>query len=85
MLNDTNWSESFAPNGTLLGLGDTCYRKKYADTLERIANEGVEAFYSGSIAQNIIDKIQATGGIMTLDDLANYSVNVKNASTIDYR
>ena len=85
MLNDTNWSESYAPNGTLLGLGDTVYRNKFANALEKIANEGADAFYSGSIASNIIDKIGQTGGIMTLDDLANYTVMVKNASTIGYR
>jgi gamma-glutamyltranspeptidase/glutathione hydrolase len=85
MLNDTNWSESFAPNGTLLGFGDTVYRKKYANALEKIANEGAGAFYNGSIAANTINKINQTGGIMTLSDLAGYTALVKNASSIAYR
>jgi len=85
MLNDTNWSEAYAPNGTLLGMGDIVYRKKFAIALEKIANEGAGAFYNGSIAANTIKKITQTGGIMTLNDLANYTVLVKNASSIGYR
>ena len=29
-----------------------------ADTLERIANEGPNAFYTGDIAQSIVDSLQ---------------------------
>ena len=46
---DPVWAEDFAPNGTRLQLGDTITRKRYADTLETIANEGIETLYSGSI------------------------------------
>ena len=40
---DPNWALDFAPNGTLVGLGDIITRKRYADTLETIANEGPDA------------------------------------------
>jgi gamma-glutamyltranspeptidase/glutathione hydrolase len=87
ILNDTNWSESYAPNGQYLKEGDRAYRLKFANTLERIANEGVDVFYNSnsSIAQNIVSKVQETGGIMTADDLEGYKVLVKNASMITYR
>lgn len=87
MLNDTNWSETYAPNGQFLKEGDKAYRKNFANTLERIANEGVDVFYNreSSIAQNTVRKIQATGGIMTADDLEGYKVLVKEASMITYR
>lgn len=87
ILNDTNWSESYAPKGVYLKEGDKAYRQKFANVLERIANEGVGVFYDrdSSIAQNIVSKIQATGGIMTADDLEGYQVLVKNASMITYR
>lgn len=86
-MNDTNWSESYAPNGTLLGVGDRVYRKKFANTLERIANEGAGVFYdeNSSIAQNIVKKVKQTGGIMTLDDLKGYKALVKEPSMITYR
>lgn len=79
------WALEFAPNGTRLGLGDTITRKRYADTLEAIANQGPDAFYSGPIAETMINALQAANGTMTLDDLKNYTVAIRNVSQIDYR
>ncbi|WFD34761.1 hypothetical protein MCUN1_001605 [Malassezia cuniculi] len=45
-----------------------------ADTLEKIAKDGPDAFYSGEIAQGIVDTLARDGGIMTLEDLAGYRV-----------
>ncbi|THC88214.1 hypothetical protein EYZ11_012342 [Aspergillus tanneri] len=75
----------FAPNGTRLGLGDTMTRKRYADILEVIAERGPNAFYTGPIAETMINAVQEANGIMTLDDLKNYSVIIRNISQIDYR
>lgn len=43
-----------------------------AKTLRIIQEEGADAFYRGEIAEAIVDKIQASGGAMTLEDLAEY-------------
>jgi gamma-glutamyltranspeptidase/glutathione hydrolase len=75
----------FAPNGTLLGLGDTITRRRYADTLEAIANRGPDAFYTGPIAQTIIKTIQSNGGTMTMQDLQNYTVAIQTPQNITYR
>ncbi|KAH9826144.1 nucleophile aminohydrolase, partial [Teratosphaeria destructans] len=56
---DPNWSIDFAPNGTLLGLGDTMTRKRYADTLETIATAGPDAFYAGPLADATVDALRA--------------------------
>lgn len=86
ILNDTDFGPIYAPNGSFLGVGEMAYRPKLADTLETIANEGVEVFYrNSSIATNMIKKIQATGGIMTEDDLAGYTAIVREAAMIEYR
>lgn len=85
LVHDPAWAIDFAPNGTLLGLGDTITRKRYAATLETVANEGPDAFYSGAIANATIQTIQNNGGIMTLEDLANYSVAIREPAAIDYR
>ncbi|KAK4944282.1 hypothetical protein LTR28_008281, partial [Elasticomyces elasticus] len=46
LVNKPTWAIDFAPNGTLLGLNDTITRKRYADTLETIAQKGPSAFYA---------------------------------------
>lgn len=82
---DPNWALDFAPNGTRLGLGDTITRKRLADTLETIAEGGAEVFYSGAIAETTIKAVQAANGTMALDDLRNYTIEIRNTSQIDYR
>ena len=82
---DPSWALDFAPNGTLVGLGDIITRKRYANTLETIANEGPDAFYNGSIAATMIDALQAANGTMTLEDLANYTVAIRPPANITYR
>lgn len=79
------WAIDFAPNGTRLGLGDTITRRRYADTLEAIAERGPDAFYTGSIAETMINALQNENGTMTLDDLSNYTIAIRNISQIDYR
>lgn len=82
---DPSWAIDFAPNGTVVQLGQTMTRKRYADTLETISNEGASAFYEGAIAEATIAAIQASNGTMTLQDLANYTIELRNPVSIDYR
>ena len=79
------WAIDFAPNGTRLGLGDKITRHRYADTLEAIGKHGPDAFYTGPIAETMINALQSANGTMTLDDLKNYTVAIRNVSHIDYR
>jgi gamma-glutamyltranspeptidase/glutathione hydrolase len=78
------WAVDFAPNGTRKGLGEILTRKRYADTLEAIAEGGAEAFYSGAIANATVAALKRQGGIMTLEDLRGYSVALREPLTIDY-
>lgn len=78
------WALDFCPNGTLVGLGDVITRRRYADTLETVANKGPDAFYSGAIADTTIAALQAAGGIMTLQDLANYTIASRYVDNITY-
>jgi gamma-glutamyltranspeptidase/glutathione hydrolase len=82
---DETWALDFAPNGTRLGLGDIMTRKRYANTLEAIAEYGPDAFYKGAIANATIHALQASNGTMTLADLANYTVQIREPSNITYR
>lgn len=82
---DPAWSLDFAPNGTRVALGDTMTRKRYANTLETISEEGALAFYTGAIANATVTALQAADGIMTMEDLANYKVEIREPVSIDYR
>ena len=85
LVENPSFAIDFAPNGTLLGLNDTITRKRYADTLETIAVHGPDAFYTGAIANATIQALKAANGTMTLEDLKNYSVAIRNPSQISYR
>lgn len=82
---DPSWAIDFAPNGTRVGLGDVMSRKRYADTLEKISDRGPDAFYSGPIAEATISALQSQNGIMSMEDLRNYSVIVREPLQIKYR
>ncbi|GAB7353304.1 hypothetical protein MBLNU459_g3803t1 [Dothideomycetes sp. NU459] len=85
LVDEPTWAIDFAPNGTLLGLNDTITRKRYADTLETIAEKGPDAFYTGAMAEAMIQTIQGANGTMTMDDLANYTVAIRPPAEIEYR
>ncbi|RAL15590.1 gamma-glutamyltransferase [Aspergillus homomorphus CBS 101889] len=82
---DPAWATDFAPNGTKVGLGDIMTRKRYANALESIAEKGPDAFYSGPIAETMVNAVRAANGTMTLEDLENYAIAIRNVSQIDYR
>lgn len=85
LVDDPSWAIDFAPNGTRVKLGDTVYRKRYADTLEAISQRGADAFYSGAIANATIQALKKAGGIMTLQDLAAYKVAHREPVGLDYK
>lgn len=85
LVEDPTWALDFAPNGTRLGLGDIMTRKRYANTLEEIAQNGADAFYEGAIARTTIAALQKANGTMTVDDLKTYAVAIRKPATIDYR
>lgn len=85
---DPNWAIDFAPNGTLLGIGDVLTRKRYAATLQAVAKHGADVFYTGPIAEATVEALataNASTGIMTMDDLKNYAVAVQTPLSISYR
>jgi len=63
--------------------GDIMTRPKLARTLEIIANEGADAFYTGQLADKIVKEITDKGGIISKQDLADYKVDFREALSVD--
>ncbi|KAE8351277.1 gamma-glutamyltranspeptidase [Aspergillus coremiiformis] len=81
----TSWAVDFSPSGSRVRLGDTMTRRRLAETLESVAANGPDAFYSGPIARDMVDALREAGGIMTVDDLANYTVVTRDIAEVTYR
>ena len=65
--------------------GDVLRNPDLANSLRQIAEGGKDVFYSGPMAEAIIAEIQKYDGVMTLDDLANYTVSTHDPVTSTYR
>lgn len=71
------WPEAgrvYMPNGRVPRAGERFANPDYASTLRTIAAEGADAFYRGSIAKRIAADMETSGGIIGLEDLAQYQV-----------
>lgn len=74
-------AEYFYPNGEPLQAGSTLRNPEYAHTLQRVAQEGPSAFYSGEIAEAMAAAAQMgpDRGTMTVDDIAGYKAVERDA------
>ena len=77
----------FFPRGEPLGVGHLLKNPEYAETLSRVANEGIDAFYRGEIAAAIAKAAQEppNGGSLTVEDIANYQVVRRDVVCGDFR
>lgn len=66
-------------------IGSTFKNPDLAKTLKAIAKDGADAFYTGPIAQKMVDTVNKYGGLFTMDDLANYEVKVMEPVQGTYR
>ncbi len=65
--------------------GDTLIQPELANTLERIAKNGAQEFYTGETAKMIVKEIKKGNGIITLEDLENYKPVERKAREFDYK
>ena len=70
------------PNGTWYKTGDILKNQKLADTL-KIIRDKPEDFYTGDLAKEIVEDVTEAGGIITLDDLKNYTVAEREPLTTE--
>ena len=65
-----SWHTHFLPDGAIPPVGSIMRIPALARTLRTIAREGSEAFYRGSIAEQIAAFFEREGGLITGEDLA---------------
>jgi gamma-glutamyltranspeptidase / glutathione hydrolase len=65
--------------------GDLLKQPDLARTLRLIARDGVDVIYRGEIGQRIADDMQRHGGLITMEDLADFAVQEFAPHQCDYR
>ncbi len=63
---------SLFANGRLARTGERIHVPALAETLRRLADDGVESFYRGEIAALIVRDMQDNDGVLTATDLKDY-------------
>jgi len=63
---------------------DTIKNEALATTLERIIKNGKDEFYKGETGQKLVSFLQAKGGIITMEDLANYEAKWRTPVSWEY-
>lgn len=66
-------------------LGEHIVNEKIVGALEAIIAEGRDGFYKGEVAEAIVESVNAAGGIMTMEDLANYEIQILEPVKGSYR
>jgi gamma-glutamyltranspeptidase/glutathione hydrolase len=74
----------FLNDGKMFHAGDTLKQPELAATLKRIAKNGAADFYRGETARMLVNDLQRMGGLITLQDLAQYQPKVREALHADY-
>ena len=73
------------PGGRRPQPGDTLRQPDLARTLAAIADSGPAVFYRGRVAQQIVDQMRRSGGIITLADLDGYRARWRAPLESTYR
>jgi len=65
--------------------GDTLIQPELAETLKRIRDKGAAGFYEGETARLIVEEMKRGHGIITEQDLRDYKVEERTATTFGYK
>ena len=72
----------FKPDGTPLPVGHVLTNPGLAKVLRMVAKQGADAFYTGPLAQRIVDKVQlhpSNPGLLTMGDMQKYRPHIRDA------
>ena len=65
--------------------GDTLFQPELAATLKRIQQNGMKGFYEGETARLIVEEMKRGGGMITEEDLKNYTAVVRKPVVFNYK
>lgn len=75
----------YLKDGEPYPVGSILRNPDLADTLDKIAEGGKDAFYKGEIADKMVAQVQKDGGVLTHADLENFTVRVLEPVRATYR
>ena len=79
------FAETYMPNGRPPLKGEVFQNPDLANTYEKIAQKGRDAFYKGDIAKTIDAYMKKHGGFLSYDDLASHTSNWVDPVSVNYR
>ena len=65
------FAKLYWPNGTAPKVGQRIYNPELADVIEQIAENGVDWFYNGPVAEKIVESANRYNGLLVMEDLRN--------------
>jgi gamma-glutamyltranspeptidase / glutathione hydrolase len=65
--------------------GDTLVQTDLANTLIRVREQGMKGFYEGETARLIVEEMKRGKGLITFDDLKNYTAKEREAIRFPYK
>jgi gamma-glutamyltranspeptidase/glutathione hydrolase len=74
MMNPVAASIFYKPDGQEYEVGEIFQQPQLAWTLDQLKTHGAETFYQGEIAKRLIEGMNNHNGLITMEDLKNYSV-----------
>lgn len=82
---DAEAAKVYLPNDHAPKLGEIFRNPDLAHSLQQIGEHGRDAFYKGEISKHILETIQRHGGVMTAQDLAEFSAEWVEPISTTYR
>ena len=79
------FTEQMTIDGRAPEVGELWKNPNLANTLEKIAKEGRDAFYKGDIARTIGEYMQANGGFLSYEDMAAHKSEWVEPQSTNYR
>jgi len=80
-----NFKETYMPNGKMPAKGEIFKNPDLANTYEKIARGGRDAFYKGDIARTIASYIKDQGGFLSYEDMAKHTSEWVDPVSTNYR